>query len=71
MPIMTEYTTIGVEMKEKWKTDMASGSKPSSPAVVPKSVPTATPVTTRKDIEQNTYTSERSEQLREGNLTDQ
>ena len=58
-------------MKEKWETAMAGSSKPSSPAVVPKSAPTATPMTTSKDIEQNTYTSERSEQLREGNLTDQ
>jgi hypothetical protein len=54
---------------EKLKAAAAGGSKPSSPAVTPASVPASAPITTRRDIEQNTYTSERSERLRQGNLT--
>jgi len=51
----------------KSRAAVAGGSKPLSPSLAPKPTPAAAPVTTRKDIEQNTYTSERSEQLREGN----
>lgn len=54
---------------EKLGTAIAGGSKPSSPLVAPKSEPTTTVVTTEKDLERNTYTSERSKQLREGNTT--
>jgi hypothetical protein len=52
---------------EKLGAAIAGGSKPPSPPVAPKSEPAT--VTTEKDIEQNTYTSERSKQLREGNTS--
>lgn len=54
---------------EKLGAAISGGSKPSSPLVAPKSEPTQTAVTTEKDIERNTYTSERSKQLREGNTS--
>jgi hypothetical protein len=54
---------------EKHKTAAAGSGKPTSQPGAPKSAPaTETPVTTRKDLEQNTYTSERGQQLREGNV---
>jgi hypothetical protein len=55
-------------MMEKSKAAVAGSAKSLSPTVTPSSAGTQTPVTTRKDIEQNTYTSERSEQLREANV---
>lgn len=55
-------------MRDQQKTATAGGSTPSSPTVAPKSAESE-PMTTTRDIEQNTYTSERSEQLREGNLS--
>jgi len=44
----------------------AGGSSPIAPST-PSAAPT--PITTRQDLEQNTYTAERSEKLREGNLS--
>jgi len=44
-------------------------SKQPSSTATPRPIPATAPITTTRDTEQNTYTSERSEQLREGNTT--
>ena len=46
----------------------AAGEHKTSPAAPQKPAPLVVPRTTAKDAEQNTYTLERSKQLREGNL---
>ncbi len=51
----------------KHKVAIAGERKPSSTASH-KPAPLVAPRTTAKDVEQNTYTAERSKQLREGNL---
>lgn len=50
---------------------VAGSSKPAvtSPASPRRSTAPAVPVTTRKDLEHNTYTPERSKRLREGNVS--
>lgn len=45
-----------------------AGTNRSHPPA-PRPSPPSAPLTTRKDIEQNTYTSERSERLRESRAT--
>jgi hypothetical protein len=65
---MTDRNEERVHM-EMVKTAAASSgsSRPQQPSPAAPTAPEEAPVTTRKDVEQNTYTSQRSEQLREGN----
>ncbi len=47
---------------------LAAAGEHKAPAAPQKPAPLVVPRTTAKDAEQNTYTLERSKQLREGNL---